>query len=445
MITRPTRMTRHTWMTAAAVLVLVALACSASAEIHRVVLDDGLTLVVMPNPWSRAVALSVMVGAGSKYDPAGEEGLAQITNELFFEGLGERSWEDVYDELSAQGVEFKCLTSEDTAEISMTGYEARFEYMVGMAALALSEPVFLVDRLEHEKKVALDFYEAEIADAWNHSYRAVTAALYEDHPYEHTPLGTPEGVAAVTVEDVAAFYEEYYSPANTIVVAVGDLAPEPTLSLLEDAFAPYDSPVAAPEPVPVPERTTTTITKLYGGERSEFIQIGFAGPRPSATDDLAALRVMMAVLGSGTDSRLYQLLSEPDEDLVSSIGAFASHRTEQVRLIVYAMGTSDSEAVTRILDEIERIKTDPPDESELARAKESVIAGFVLRMQRSSEKASSIARDHFLGLPIDCCDTYIAETEAVTAEQIAAAAERYLVNPAIVFQRSGSAPTKRGI
>ncbi len=445
MTMRPTRMTRHTWITAAAVLVLVALACAASAEIQHVVLDDGLTLVVLPNPWSRAVALSVMVGAGSKYDPEGLEGLAQITNELFFEGLEETPWNEIYDELSAQGVEMKCLTSEDTAEIIMTGHEARFDYMVDMAALALSEPVFLVDRLEHEKKVALDSYEGEIADEWNYSYRALAASLYEDHPYEYTPLGTPEGMDAVTIEDVEAFYEGYYSPANTIIVAVGDLTPESTLARLEDAFAPYDGPAAPPEPVPVPERTSRTIKKLYGGDRPGFVQIGFAGPRPSETDDLAALRVLMAALGAGTDSRLYEMLSGSEEEMVRSAGAFASHRAEQVRLIVYALGASDSETVKNMLDEIERIKTDPPDASELDRAKEDVIGSFALRMQRNAEKASSIARDYFLGLAIDCCDTYVADTEAVTVEQVRAAAERYLVNPAIVFQRSGTAPTKRGI
>ncbi len=445
MTDRPTRTTRHTWTTAAAVLVLIALVCAASAEIQHVVLDDGLTLVVLPNQWSRTVALSVMVGAGSKYDPEGLEGLAQITNELFFEGLAETSWDEIYDDLSGQGVELKCLTSEDTAEIIMTGHESRFDYIVDMAATALSEPVFLVDRLEHEKKVALDSYEGEIADDWKYAYHAVTAMLYDDHPYEHTPLGTPEGMDAVVIGDVEEFYGEYYSPSNTIVVAVGDLTPEPTLARLEDAFAPYDGPTVEPAPIPVPERTSQTVRKLYGGERPGFVQIGFAGPRPSETDDLAALRVLMAVLGAGTESRLYRMLDESQDVVISSTGAFASHRVEQVRLIVYAMGASDSEAVTGMLEEIERIKTDPPDADELERAKEYVIASFALRMQRNAEKASSIARDYFLGLPIDCCDTYIADTEAVTVEQLRVAAERYLVNPAIVFQRSGAAPSKRGI
>jgi len=445
MIRRSTRTTRHTWTTVAAVFVLAALACTASAEIQHVVLDDGLTLVVLPNPWSQAVALSVMVGAGSKYDPEGLEGLAQITNELFFEGLGEIPWNEVYDELSAQGVDLKCLTSEDTAEIILTGHEARFDYIVDMAAAALSEPVFLIGRLEHEKKVALDSYEAEIADAWKYAYREVTALLYEDHPYEDTPLGTPDGMDAVTIEDVEGFYERYYSPANTIVVAVGDLMPEPTLARLESAFEQYDGSVDPPEPIPVPERTSQTVKKLYGGERPGFVQIGFAGPRPSETDDLAALSVLMAALGAGTESRLYRMLDESEDLIVSSAGAFASHRAEQARLIVYAMGASDSEAVNGMLEEIARIKTDPPDERELERAKENVIASFALRMQRNAEKATSIARDHFLGLPIDCCDTYIADIEAVTAEQLRAAAERYLVNPAIVLQRPGAAPTKRGI
>ena len=188
-----------------------------------------------------------------------------------------------------------------------------------------------------------------------------------------------------------------------------------------------------------------TLKENVIAELAWFIQIGFAGPRPSDTDDLAAIRVLMAILGSGTDSRLYRMLSECKEDEVSATGAFGSYRAEQVRLIIYAMEMSDSETVSRILDEVERVKTEPPDARELERAKESVIGRFALRMQRNSDKASSIARDHFLGLPIDCCDTYIADTEAVTAEQVRAVAERYLVNPAIVFQRAGNAPARRGI
>jgi len=444
-MTRRMPVTGQTWTIAIAVCLLAALACAASAEIHHVVLDNGLTLVVLPNPWSRAAAISIMVGAGSKYDPAGLEGLAQITNELLFEGVGETPSDEVHDELSAMGVEYKCLTSEDTAELLLYGHENRFEYMVDMAATTLSEPVFLVGRLENEKKVALASYESELADDWNNSYRAVTELLYDGHPYAVTPLGTPEGMDAVTIPHVQHFYQEHYSPPNTIVVAVGDLQPESTLTLLEDAFESYVNPAEPPDPIPVPERTDMTVRKLYGGERDGFIQIGFAGPKPSETDDLATLSVLMAVLGAGTDSRLYTMLADSEEEVVSATGAFASHRAEQVRLIIYALGASDAETVQDILDEVERMRSEAPNARELERAKENVIGSSVLRMQRNAEKASTIARDHFLGLPLSCCETYIEETEAVTAEQVRAAAERYLVNPAVVLQRPGNPPKRRGL
>ncbi len=430
---------------ATAVIALVALACVASAEIHSVVLDNGLTLVVSPNPWSDAVAVSVMIGAGSKHDPENLAGLAQLTNEMIFEGVGDVPWNEVYDELSAQGIEFKCLTSEDTAEVLLTGHERRFEFMVDAVADALSEPAFGEKRLEYEKQVALASYEGELADDWNASYRAVTALLYDGHPYAITPLGTPEGIAAVTADDVASFHAEYYTPANTIVVAVGDLGPEATLAELERVFAGYDNQAPAPGPVPVPARTEMTTQVLYGGERAGFVQIGFAGPKPSETDDLAAIRVLMAVLGAGTESRLYRLLGDSVETEVTATGAFASHRTEQARLIVYALGASDSETVERILAEVGRLKDELPTEEEIERARENVISSYVIRMQRSSEKASGIARDHFLDLPLDCCESYVSETEAVTAEDVRAAAERYLVNPAVVLQRPGFPPKGRGI
>jgi predicted Zn-dependent peptidase len=435
--------TRTVKLAAAAIVALVVVAAVAVADTRQVQLDSGLTLIAVADSWSDISAVSVMVDAGSRYDPDERGGLAQLTNEMLFEGTRDAAWEEIIDELDRLSIRHGALTSEDFAELYLTAYETEFDTALAWLAEFISRPAFDEERLDLEKETALRMLDREMNDAFTRNYHSLSELLFPGHPYSDPVLGTPESIQAATRDELVSFYEQHYGAANTVVVAVGDFDTDETLARLEALLADYPDRDVARREFPHVELEGPSELDVYHEGEDGFVEIGFLGPEVGG-EDYAAVQVMISVLGDGSGSRLADRFGECGSTKLSVAGAFVSVRSEGIRLVAYASSDDIDATFHALNEEFERIRTVPASNVELERAKSRIATRSATTTETSKDKASAIARRHLLGLPPGFRETYFKRLDSVTADDVQRVARTYLVNPATVVERPGK-PPRRGI
>jgi zinc protease len=260
------------------VATLVAMSAIAAAGMRQVQLDSGLTLIAIHDGWCDISAVSVMVDAGSRYDPDERGGLAQLTNEMLFEGTRDATWEEIADELDRLSIRYGALTSEDYAEVYITSHETEFDTALEWLSEFMLRPAFDEERLDREKEIAIGSFESEMNDAFTRTYHSLSGLLFPGHPYSRPVLGTPESVRAATRDEILSFYEQHYGASNTVVVVVGDFDVDEMVAGLEVLFAGYPArDVRRREPSPVELEGPVGLNIYHEGEQG-FVEIGFLGP-----------------------------------------------------------------------------------------------------------------------------------------------------------------------
>lgn len=262
----------------------------------------------------------------------------------------------------------------------------------------------------------------------------IQATAFEVHPYRHETIGWESDLRTMTREDLAAHYRHYYAPNNATIVAVGDFDTNEMVAQIETFFgsiAPSDTPPppSAVEPTQQGERRVA----VHGREPTRRMTFAYKGPAVTDEDYWACL-MMDAILtgpklgGGGTarTSRLYKRLV--DGEIVLSVGSGVSTTINPYLYSISAalLPTSDPATVEAEIEaEIALLQENLVDESELARLKKQLRARWAMGMESMSGQGRSIGLAATVAT-LEWFTHYLDNVEAVTPEQVRAAAQKYL-------------------
>ena len=411
---------------------------AADAEVVKRRLGNGVTLIVAPNPWSKVAAVSVMVDAGSKYDPAGLRGLARVTNEFLVSGTTTMPPAELEDIVDSRGIRLGTYTTEDFAEVYVSSAVDQFDAALDVISALIAQPAFEAHELARAQKQAFDEYERSQDDPFESCYAKLNELLFGEHPYAFPAHGTKEGVSAATRDDVLRFYADRYRGGNIVVAAAGDFPADEAMRKLGERFAACPGGRAAGRAFQMTQPTEAVRFEFHRDVPQGYVTIGFAGP-PMGSDDCAAMRVLGSVLGEGksTTGRVQQALPEGEAGAAHMVGAFCPERVEQGRLVLFA-STPDLDAAVEALTRVaERVRTEPVPGEELAEAKARLLGQVVLSGQTNLERARRLATGEVARLGFDFTDEFLRKVDAVDAGDVQRAAAKYLTNPVTVVLRPG--------
>jgi zinc protease len=414
---------------AASLLLVAALAAGASAAplADRVVLPNGVVLLVSERRALPIVAVSVYVRAGSVLDPPDAGGLANLTASLLTRGTARRSGAEIDRAIESVGGSLSSGGGRDGAAISLGVLSKDLSLGLDLVAEVLTQPSFPEDELRRkvgEIQAALQNAES---DPESVAGRALTPLVYPGHPYAKPALGTPASVATLDRTQVAAFHRAHYRPDATTVVVVGDVSVAGVRAGLLARLGGWRAPAAplpsvplAPESVPPGARTIVR----------ELTQATVYLGRPALRQrdpDYPALVVASYILGGGSTSRLYTRVRE-ERGLAYGVGASAGAARHGSSLIVSLQTRNESaeEALRLVREEMRRIGAADVAPAELALAKAYLIGSYALRTDTSSKVAVLIASLEELGLGLDYPERYRERIAAVTAADVRRVATRFL-------------------
>ncbi len=400
-------------------------------HITRGVLDNGLRVESIRLDSLPLVAVTLIVEAGSIDDPPGQHGLVGLTADLVDEGSSGRDAIAVAESWARLG---SSLETEVGADVTAFGFSLLSRFLgdaLELLAASVCRPTVdetAVTRVREQRLNRLRQLQNSPGAAAD---RVFLRAVFGEHGYAHTSLGTSAAVASLTRDHVLACHARYYVPNRATLIVVGDIQHDALMraaALTLGAWSGSDATnVTRSAVLPFPPASPNVWFVDRPGAPQSELRIGHLGVS-RAVPDYHALVPVNALLGGRVSSRINQRLRQEkgytygartDFDVRKRGGAFECETSVQRDATVAAIQDvlADCAAVST---------TRPPDEAELERTKASVTRGYVRQFETPAQLVRAAAQLLVHDLPDDSVSRFVPSVLAVDVPAVVAAARAHV-------------------
>jgi zinc protease len=361
-------------------------------------LANGMTVILHEDHALPIVTSNIAFKVGSRFEAPKRTGLAHLFEHLMFMGT-RRAPSGQFDTwMEAAGGWNDAETSEDHTDFYDVGPPTSLPLLLWLEADRLRDlgPLMTQEKLDAQREVVKNERRQTSENVPYGKVELVLPELLfpEGHPYHHPVIGSHEDLEAATVDDVKAFFHEWYDPANASLVVAGDFDPKAISALIERYFGsiPTHGPSRDPwDPVHAPATALTKVVRQTVTDKVELpkVLMAWQSPRHFAPGD-AELDLVASVLASGKASRLYRSLVY-EKKLAQSVEAEQTSGDLVSRFVVAAIarpGVSLDKLEAAMDAEIAPLRTKAVLDEELLRAENGVATGFVARLQSVRGRAS---------------------------------------------------------
>jgi predicted Zn-dependent peptidase len=391
----------------------------AGISIEREALSNGLVLVAEHMPHMRSVAIGIWVRAGSRGEPSGLNGIAHFIEHMVFKGTARRTAEQIAREMDSVGGLLDAFTSKEMVSFNAKVLDENLPIAFDVLSDLVLGPVFAEEDIAKEKQVILEEIRMEDDNPEALAHETLTQSFWRGHPLGAPILGTRATVRHLARNSIVNCFERWYTPANTVITAAGNVHLEGLLKLVEKPFARLKSKRGASfNNRSVPHTHARLITR--NKPALEQAHITLAVPSyPLAHPRRYAASVLNNILGGSMSSRLFQNIRER-QGLAYAVFSELNPYSDAGMLSVYA-GTSRSttERVLRsIAGEFARMKKELVGADELRRAKDQLKGSLVLSLESPGARMSNLARQEIYFGRFFSVEELHTSIEAVTAEDV---------------------------
>jgi predicted Zn-dependent peptidase len=417
-------------------LALVLSAAPAAAQdppVTRHVLPNGLILLVREHDAVPVVAVSLQIRAGSRFESPATAGVTNFLHRVMVRGTARRTAVQLAEATEDIGGSVEALGEVEAAEVRAHALARHWETLLALIAEVALEPSLPPAEIDRERRLLLGQITARADAPFSHGFDHALRDLYgRQHPYGQHSLGTRENVERLTRDDLLAHYRAIYRPDRMVLAVSGQVERKRVLKVVERLFGRLARSERGPAQALASPESTAERRVIERPAHQAQIFVGYLGP--GLTDPLyPAVRVLGVTLGGGMAGRLFVELRDR-RGLAYSTGVITPYRTGPAFFLAH-LGTAPASAAAAeegILRELDRARTSPISAEELARAKAYVRGQLAMDRRTNARQAWYLAFFEVVGAGWDFPDRYARAIEAVTAADVAAAAERYLNKPTIV-------------
>jgi predicted Zn-dependent peptidase len=386
---------------------------------HRLTaLPSGVRIVTEAMPSVRSVALGYWTGAGSRHESEEQAGLSHLLEHLLFKGTPNYSSEQIDQLFDQMGAEINAGTGKESTSVYSRVIDEHLEDAFDVMSDMVWRPL-LVD-LDAEREVILEEIAMYEDDPQDKIFDVMSRAVFGDDPLGRAIIGRASVVAETPRDDVAGFHAARYVPGNVVIAAAGSVDHDRLVALAADrvpdaagAFRPNGGAPSA----------TSRVTFEYKDTEQYHVCLG--GPGLARDDERRfAARVLDTLLGGASSSRLFQEVREK-RGLAYAVYSFLAHfaGAGQVGAYVGTRGDNLAAALRVLADELDRVRAEPPDEAEVARAKDNLKGRIVLSLESPGGRMNRIGSSVLSGLPLLSIDEAVEKIDAVTRDDVATLAQ----------------------
>jgi len=399
-------------------------------DIQSVTSPGGITAWLIEDHTNPLISLAFGFKGGASGDPEGKEGLATFISGMLDEGAGGIPSADFQKRLADHGIEFGFDASKDAFTGSLRFLSDDRDLSFDLLGLALTKPRFDEEPVARMRSQFISSAAQDERDPEAIAGRALNSIMFAGHPYARRTDGTPQSLAAITVDDLKGFVANNFVRDRLSVAVVGDVTPDQLKALLDRAFA------ALPEKGPPIQVADAKIDDKGGLALIErdipqtILLFGAPGIKREDPEFFAAYLVNYALGGGGFSARLMDevrvkrgLAYGIDTDLVTLDHAGAIMGSAQT------VAAKAGQVVELTRAEFARMQSEGPTQDEIDAAKTYLLGYYAQNFTTTRAAAQTLLGIQMSDLGIDYVTKREQEISAVTLDQAKAAAKR-LFDPA---------------
>ena len=394
--------------------------------LKRTTLDNGLTVLSEFMPGVRSVAFGAWVRAASIHEARERMGVSHLLEHMVFKGTQTRSAKDIALSLEVLGGSLDAYTAREHTAYQARVLDEHLDRACDVIADLMFRPVLRQADLRLERKVVLEEISMVEDTPDDIVFELHNEAMWGEHPYGYSILGTRDTVTALGVRELRELHERAYHPPQVVVAAAGHVEHERLLEAVERGgwgAVPRGEgrPLVAPEPVAAPasyrhvERDIAQTHVVFGSQT-----VRHADPRRYA------VVLVSMLLGGGMSSRLFQRVRE-ELGLAYSVSTFQNFHVDTGVHGVYVATAPEtaSEAAQAIRDELARVAAEGIPADELAAAKGQLKGQLTLSLEGVSSRMYRAAAVELYGQPFRQLDEILAAVDAITPDEVSAVCREF--------------------
>lgn len=411
-------------------------AAEEAGEVYEYVLGNGMKILVRPDRRAPVVVSQLWYKVGSGYEHSGITGLSHMLEHMMFKGTDDLKPGEFSEIIAENGGRENAATSTDYTWYFQSIAADRLALCMELEAermrdLRITEEEFLKERevVAEERRRRYEDQPRSLA------YEQLIAAAHTNGPYHHLPIGWMSDIQAYTVEDARRWYRTWYAPNNATLVVVGDVEPGEVHKLARRHFGrlkPSDIPELKPREE-APQRGPRSV-EVHAPAQLPALMMGYKVPSLKTADDPAeayALEVLAGILDGGESARLARNVIR-GKQVAAGAGAGYNLYSRWPTLFTFSAapvgGVDPARLEEALREEIDSLKTELVAPAELERVKAQVVAGNVYERDSMYYQAMLLGMLETVGLGWQRAGEYVGGVRSVTAEQVRAAARKYLVD-----------------
>ena len=398
-------------------------------------LDNGLAVVVIPDHRTPTVTHMVWYKVGAADDPPGKSGIAHFLEHLMFKGTTAHPAGEFSAKVAEIGGDENAFTTSDYTvfhqSVAKEHLGLLMEYEADrMANLVLTDAALLPERqvILEERRMRVD------NDPATQLSEAVNAVLYQNSHYGIPTIGWAHEMATLDRDDAVAQYGRYYAPNNAILIVAGDVTEAEVRTLAEATYGKLarraDPPprFRATEPAPIVARTATLADARV---TQPTVRRAYLVPsyRTAAPGEAEALDVLAEILGGGATSRLYRELVVEKGAATSAGSGYNGTAIGETSFAISAVPRGDL-APAALAADIDAVVAELNDkgvtDEELARAKKRMLASAIYAQDNQAVLARVFGSALATGETLAAVQNWPAAVDAVSKDDVLAAARKYL-------------------
>lgn len=401
-----------------------------SINVKEFNLGNGLKVLILEEHKSPTATFQIWYRVGSRNETIGKTGLSHLLEHMMFKGtkkFGPKTFSQTIQR--AGGTDNAFTTHEYTGYFELLASD-RISLPIEMEADRMQNLILTPQAVLSERDVVMEERRMRYEDnPQSIVYEEVIAASFKNHPYRWPVIGWMSDLKTLNPDDLINYYRTYYAPNNAVVIVVGDINPEKILADIKASFG------AIPKGPEIKESSIIEAEqygerRIYVKKEAELPYILSVYKVPDIKhEDSFALEVLGSILSEGKSSRLYNSLVYEKQLAVSAWANYDGLNKDPFLFMTgatAAAGKTIEEVEKALLEEIEKIKNDPPSEWEIQKAKNQIEASFLMGQDSNYMQAKTIGAFEMTG-GWKLLEKYLEGIRKVTAEDVRLAAKKYLV------------------
>lgn len=388
-------------------------------EFEKIILPNGLRVVLAPLESFKSVTAIVMCGAGSRYETKGTNGISHFLEHMFFKGTHKRpSAQDISHELDAIGADYNAFTGKESTAYYIKSASQHLPMLLDMLSDMLWNSKFDLKEIEKERGVIIEELNLYKDTPARHVAEIYEQVLWGDQPLGWDIGGEKDVINKISKQDFAAYIKARYVPGNIVLTIAGHFDKKEVLALIHKYYSKRDKS-NAPQFLPVVEdqKKPQLQVKFKDTDQAHLV-VGFRG-LPATHPDRYNLAILGTILGGGMSSRLFVNVREK-HGLAYYVRASNEgyHDTGTLSASAGVDLKRIDDALKLILEEFIKIAHQKVTDRELNKAKEYIKGGLALSWEDSRAVALGYGNDELFENRIRSLDEYVKEIDSVTADDI---------------------------